>query len=224
MRLEHYISEKEQIGLGITFIDLDETLFNTFAKIHVINKDGETIKSLSNTEYNSYRAKEGETFDFSDFRSAKLFFDTSKPIDAMIKRATRIIRHTEGKGSKVIILTARADLDDRDLFLAKFRKEGFPIDKAYVERAGNKQGGSISIIKKNIIIGYLSGGLYRRVRVFDDYMSTCKAFLTIKNDISDTILSRVRERYELLNTPDDELISFEAWHVLEDGSIREVKS
>jgi hypothetical protein len=221
MRLNKYITEKEEIGLGITFIDLDETLFNTFAKIKVV-KDGKVIKELTNTEYNAYRAKEGEEFDFSDFRSAKLFYDTSKPIELMIKRATRIIHHAEPKGSRVIILTARQDLDDRDLFLSKFRKEGLPIDKSYVERAGNKHGHSIPVIKKNVILSYLSSGLYRRCRIFDDYLATCKEFLTLKKDIPVETLSRIRERYELFDVPDDELIQFEAWNVLEDGSIKEV--
>jgi hypothetical protein len=222
MRLNQYINEKEELGLGITFIDLDETLFNTFAKIKVV-KDGKVIKALTNIEYNAYRAKDGEEFDFSDFRSAQLFYDTSKPIDSMIKRATRIIHRTEPKGSRVIILTARADLDDRDLFLSKFRKEGIPIDKAYVERAGNKKGTfSIPSIKKNIIMSYLSSGLYRRCRIFDDYLATCKKFLTLKKDVPSETLMRVRERYELYDMPDGELINFEAWHVQEDGTIKEV--
>lgn len=222
MRLNQYINERKELGLGITFIDLDETLFNTFAKIKVV-KDGKVIKSLSNAEYNAYRAKDGEEFDFSDFRSAQLFYDTSQPIEAMIKRASRIIKRTEPKGSRVIILTARADLDDKDLFLSKFRKEGFPIDKAYVERAGNKKGTfSIPAIKKTIIMSYLSSGLYRRCRIFDDYLATCREFLTLKRDIPAETLMRIRERYELYDTSEEDLITFEAWHVLEDGSIKEV--
>jgi hypothetical protein len=223
MRLEHFVSDDNQKGLGITFIDIDETLFNTFAKIKVV-KDGEIIKSLSNTEFNAYRAKEGESFDYSDFRSSRLFYDTSKPIEKMVKRAVRIIKRTEVKGSRVIILTARADMDDRDLFLSKFRKTGIPIDSVYIERAGNKNSSSVSSAKKSIIINYLKSGLYRRVRIFDDYMSTCKKFLTIKNDLPKETLINIRDRYGIgMDVPDNELIHFEAWHVKEDGSIEEIK-
>jgi hypothetical protein len=69
---------------------------------------------------------------------------------------------------------------------------------------------------------YLSSGLYRRCRIFDDYLATCREFLTLKRDVPDETLMRVRERYELFDIPDDELIKFEAWHVLEDGSITKV--
>jgi hypothetical protein len=223
MRLGHYLLEKKQTGLGITFVDLDETLFNTFAKINVL-KGKKVVKSLSNAEYNNYTPEEGETFDFEEFRSSKIFYDTSIPIAPMIKRITRVIRHTEPKGSKVIILTARKDLDDRDLFLEKFRKEGFPIDKAYVERAGNKKGSApIPAIKKNIILDYISNGLYRRVRIFDDYLSTCKEFLTLQNDIPNNVLEKIRAKYDLTDTPNNELITFTSYHVQEDGSVKEIK-
>lgn len=223
MRLEHFVNEESQKGLGITFIDIDETLFNTFAKIKVI-KNGKIIKSLTNTEYNEYRIKKGESFDYSDFTSSRLFYDTSIPIEKMVKRAVRIIKRTEIKGSKVIILTARGDMDDRDLFLSKFRKTGIPIDSVYVERAGNKNIGSVSLAKKYIIMDYLKNGLYRRVRIFDDYITTCKDFLTIKNDVPKETLINIRDRYEIgIDVPDDDLIHFEAWNVKSDGSIEEVK-
>lgn len=222
MRLDQYLVEDEQSGLGITFIDIDETLFKTYAKIHVV-KDGKRIMSLSNSEFNAYKAKEGESFDYSEFRSSKFFYDTSKPIYTMIKRTARIIKRTEPKNSKVIILTARADMDDKEVFLDKFREAGLPIDKAYIERAGNRKGNSIPLIKKNIIMGYLSTGLYRRVRLFDDYLETCKEFLNLQNELPDVTLSRVRERYDLLDVPDNELIHFEAFNVQRDGSLKEVK-
>lgn len=53
MRLNHYLVEKKQEGLGITFVDLDETLFNTFAKIKVL-QGKKVIKTLTNAEYNKY--------------------------------------------------------------------------------------------------------------------------------------------------------------------------
>lgn len=222
MRLGKYLVEKKQNGLGITFVDLDETLFNTFAKINVI-KNKKVVKTLTNSEYNKYTPEEGETFDFEEFRNAKIFYDTSIPIEPMIKRITRVIKHAEPKGSKVVILTARADLDNKNVFLEKFRKEGFPIDKTYVERAGNKKGSSIPVVKKNIILDYLSSGLYRRVRIFDDYLTTCKEFLTLKSDIPQSILSKIEKVYNLEGMSNEELITFEAYHVQENGDVKEIK-
>lgn len=224
MRLNNYISEAENAGLGITFVDLDETLFYTHAHV-MVKKDGEVIHKLSNAEYNAYTLQPGEEWDYGEFRSAKLFHDTSVPIEQMMKRIIRIIKKGQKKGSKVIILTARSDLDNKKLFLDKFRKEGFPIDQAFVERAGNKMGSfgaSVSVIKKLIIMDYLTNGLYRRVRLFDDYLNTCREFLKIKNDIPSKILDSVREKYELYDLTDDELISFESYHVQTDGSVRRI--
>jgi len=225
MRLNQYLSEKENIGLGITFIDLDETLFNTFAKINVI-KDGKVIRALSNSEFNAYKIKDGESFDFEEFRSSKLFYETSKPIEKMVKRAARIIKHTEVKGSKVIILTARRDLDNKELFLEKFRQEGIPIDQAYVERAGNKQTGNVTVwqAKKEIILSYLNTGLYRRTRVFDDFLTVCKEFLSLGNSLPKEIITKIRKTYDLDETvPDEDVIQFESWHVQDGGTIRSVK-
>lgn len=95
MRLKNFLNEKiQKIGLGITFVDIDETLFNTFAKINVV-KDSKIIKQLSNSEYNEYKKKEGESFDFSEFRDSKLFYDTSKPIKKMIDKISIIVDRAE---------------------------------------------------------------------------------------------------------------------------------
>jgi hypothetical protein len=223
MRLGSYLNEDKKNGIGITFVDLDETLFNTFAKINVLDKNGNVIKSLTNSEFNAYNKKDGETFDFDEFRDSKLFYDTSVPIEPMIKRITRIIRHTESKGSRVIILTARRDLDNKHLFLSKFRKEGFPIDKVYVERAGNiSGGGGIPVIKKKIILGYLNSGLYRRVRIFDDHLPNCKAFIELKDELPVDTLNKIIERYDLEDEPMEDIIRFESYHVLENGSVKEI--
>lgn len=224
MRLTNFINESNEYGLGITFVDLDETLFKTFARIRVMTKDGNVIQSLTNAEFNQYELKDGEYFDFGEFRSSKIFHDTSIPIEPMLKRITGLLKRAEKKGSKVVILTARADLDNKDLFLERFRKEGFPIDKVYVERAGNRHGPSIPLIKKKIVTDYLSTGKYRRVRIFDDYMENCKEFLNIDKDIPQQILNKVREVNDIGDdVPDEQLITFTAYLVDDNGNVKEIK-
>jgi hypothetical protein len=220
MRLKDYINEENK-GLGLTFFDLDETLLNTFAQIKII-KDGDVVRKLTNSEYNSYKLKSGESFDFSEFKDAKLFYDTSKPIYNMIKTMSDIVKKTENRNSKVIILTARDNLDDKELFLSKLRKEGIPVDKSYVERAGTRAGFDIKLIKKTIISEYLSSGLYRRVRIFDDFLETCKEFLKLKDDISDEILNKICEVYGIDRDSDD-IIKFSAYYVQPDGTFKEVR-
>ena len=48
------------------FFDIDETVFNTFAKIIVRDKDtGDEIAQLTNQQFNSYKLKDNEEFDFN---------------------------------------------------------------------------------------------------------------------------------------------------------------
>ena len=54
MRLKQHLNElASDFGKGITFIDIDETIFHTFAKIKVF-KDGKLKRELDNQEFNTY--------------------------------------------------------------------------------------------------------------------------------------------------------------------------
>lgn len=195
-----FITEQTR-GKGLTIFDIDETLFQTKALVKVI-KDGKVVRSLDNQEYNTYKLKPGESYDYGEFKSAEVFQNTSIPIMKMIQKAKAIIKNATAAGSKVIIVTARADFDDKKKFLDTFRRYGIDIDKVYVERAGNLNLGSSAKNKRFIFHKYLRGGKYERVRFFDDAMSNI------------TMFKAMQKRY-----PD---VSFEAYHVKHDGSIRKV--
>lgn len=221
MKFKKYLIEGKE-GLGITFVDIDETLFNTFAMVRVL-KNGEVIRTLTTNEYYKDTLKDDESYDVSDYTNAKLFYDTSTPIPAMIKRITTIIQHAERKGSKVVLLTARKEPDDIKLFRKKFADEGIPMNNVDLENVGST--GPVKFIpaaKKKIVLKYLSSGLYRRARLFDDLLATCQVFVKIKDDVPDTTFFKVREQYGLEGVPDDELITFEAYNVQEDGSVRKI--
>ena len=72
--------------IGLTIFDIDETLFHTKAKVQVIKED-KILRILDNQQYNSYRLKKGESFNYGQFKSAKIFKETSTPIAKVIKRA-----------------------------------------------------------------------------------------------------------------------------------------
>ena len=92
-RFINYLTEQGK-GKGIHFIDVDQTLFSTFAKIHVVDKEtGEIKKKLSNQEFNSYQLKQGEEFDFKEFEDANLFRKTSQPIKPVIEKVKKIINY-----------------------------------------------------------------------------------------------------------------------------------
>jgi len=153
---------------SLTIFDIDDTLFTTDTKIHIV-KGGKRIKSLTPAEFNVYKVKSGESLDFSDFRSAEVFQKTAKPIATVFKTAKSIIsRFSAFANKKIVIVTARGDLDDKNVFLDTFKKYGFDISKVYVHRAGNVGGPDSAQNKKVVIRDLIKDGKYEMVRLFDD--------------------------------------------------------
>ena len=173
------MDSKNKIDLSI--FDIDETLFHTKAKVQVL-KDGKINKILDNQQFNSYKLKKGESFDYGQFKSAKIFKETSTPITKIIKKAKRIIHFAIRSGSKVIIVTARQDMDDKKLFKEVFEAQGIDIGKVYVERAGNIGKKTASANKVVIFKKYLDTGRYARVRLFDDDKNNLKAFMSLQKN------------------------------------------
>jgi hypothetical protein len=202
LNLKEYLIEEAKGGL--TIFDIDDTLFHTTAKVSVIRK-GKVVKELSNQEYNHYQLKDGEEFDFGQFRDAKKFKEESKPIDRMFAKAKAILNNVLNKpDSRVIIVTARDDFDDKDTFLSTFKDHGLDITNVRIERAGKIKDVAGSAAQKMIIIrNYLKAGNFARVRLFDDSMPNLKQFLKLKGEFPD--------------------VKFEAFFANKDGSIRTIK-
>ncbi|WP_316846513.1 Dyp-type peroxidase [Pedobacter psychrodurus] len=201
-------------GYGITFVDIDETIFNTFATIKVI-KNNVLVRTLDNQQFNTDTLSAGETYDFGSFKDAKAFLATSKPIVAVIRELKRILNiiTSRSEGSKIIFLTARSDFDNKDRFLNTFRKYGIDINSSrmYVERTGNIQEGTVAEKKKKIVTRYLSEGSFRRVRLLDDNLENLNAFLSIKESLSIELLELIRKKHGL--DPDIDPIEFNAYLV-----------
>tara|TARA_B000000557_G_scaffold253934_1_gene243518 strand:- start:136 stop:741 length:606 start_codon:yes stop_codon:yes gene_type:complete len=193
---------EEQAGKGLTMFDVDETMFITKAKVKVM-KNGKVVKKLDNQQFNTYKKKAGEEFDFGEFKDAKVFNRTSTPIARMINKVKAILKNATRAGSKVIIVTARPNFDNKKLFLDTFRQQGIDIDKIYVERAGNLGGGPAADNKKVIFKKYLDKKIYKRIRLFDDAKSNLKAFLSLQKDYPE--------------------VSFEAYHAKSNGSVNRVR-
>jgi hypothetical protein len=172
----------------LTVFDIDETLFHTTAQIRVI-KDGSVVKTLSNQEFNTYSLNPGESFDFKEFSDADKFYKESKPIAAMLHKAKAILSSIKlNPDNRVIIVTARADFDNKERFLDTFRKHGFDIDRVRVERAGNIRDIQNSAVKKYVIIrNYLLTKQYTRVRLFDDCMENLNVFLRLRREFPGVI-------------------------------------
>ncbi len=158
---------------GLHMFDVDDTLFHTTAKIHVKDKSGKTVKTLSNSEFNTHTLDKGHHYDFHEFRDADKFHRESKPISKMIGKIRKIHDNVKQKpDSKVILNTARADFDDKHKFLDKFRKHGIDIDNIHVERAGNIPGDEHPAEKKaQIVRNHLARKDYKHVTLYDDSIS-----------------------------------------------------
>ena len=172
---------KEITPSKLVIFDIDDTLVHTQTKVHVV-KDGEIINSLNSHDFTHYRLQPGEEFDFSGFRNAREFFEKSKPIIPMMNQLKRDI----ATGNKVVMVTARADFDDKELFLDTFRKYGVDIDKVHVYRAGNSKQGTTEERKKLIIKNLLDRGDYSKAIMYDDAKPNLHSFMELKKEYPKT--------------------------------------
>ncbi len=165
----------------LIIIDIDDTLLHTTAKIKVIDSSGNTVRELTNQEFNNYQLQPGEKFDFGEFRNAEKFRQESTPITPMIKKLKVMLQHAGN--AKVIMLTARADFDDKETFLKTFQDLGIDMSRVHVHRAGNLPGDEPPAYKKAIWVRkYLNTRQYGHVRLYDDSMSNLKVFKELKKE------------------------------------------
>ena len=161
--------------------DADETLVShrpRHLRIHVRDHAGKLLRSLTNQQFNKYKLKPGEKFDFKHFTSAKKFEASAKPIPHMINRLKRL----HASGHKVEILTARSDLDDKNRFARTLNKFGINIDKVHVRRAGNVEGSSTGDRKRRVLSDLIKKHGYREVHLYDDDEGNHQHFAKLKQD------------------------------------------
>ena len=162
----------------LVVFDIDDTLVNTNTLVNVV-RDGEVVKQLNSHDFTHYHLQPGEEFDFGRFRDAREFYTNARPIAPMISRLKQDI----ATGNKVIMLTARADFNDRDVFLDTFRQYGIDMDRVHVYRAGNLQTRAATEEKKKIILRHLLGKQhYDKVIMYDDSVPNLTAFLSLSQD------------------------------------------
>lgn len=183
---QYFYEKNPSGGEGITFIDVDETLFHTKAHVKVI-KGNNVLKKLNNQEFNTYVLEPGERFDFSEFKDAEFFRKTSIPIEPVLKRVNRILNNIErgGRKSKVVILTARSRFDDMQEFKQTFRDYGVRIDDLEIITVGDVPGQAAEK-KKEVVYNFLSNHPYKRVRMFDDSLANLKAFKSLEKQFPET--------------------------------------
>jgi len=177
---------KEQGEASITFVDIDDTLFNTFAKVIVKDKKtGKVLRKLSSGEFKDYKFKDDEEMDVSEFQDSKLFRNTSKAIPTMVKRINRLIKSIDrfGKGDRVVLLTARGKPNDLRVFRQTFRDWGINIDN--IDNAHFVGGDTASNVvegKAKVMRSYLDTGRFNKTMMFEDAEKNLKKFMSLKKE------------------------------------------
>lgn len=195
--MDHEMRAKEFSPNKLVIFDIDDTLVHTQTKVQVV-KDGQVVNSLNSHDFTHYKLQPGESFDFENFRNAQEFFNNSKPIIPMMNRLKKDI----ATGNKVVMVTARADFDDRELFLDTFRKYGVNMNRVHVYRAGNMSDKIQTEEKKKIIIRKLMDqGQYTKAIMYDDAVPNLESFVELKDEYPQT--------------------KFYAWHVSLEGEASE---
>ena len=198
-----FLEEEKKSVLHV--FDIDDTLFHTTAEVKVKNAKGRTVRRLTNSEFNTYKLKPGQKFDYSEFKNAEKFKRESKPISPMIKRMNTIQnKANKGANHKVIINTARADFDDKHKFLSTFKDHGVDIDKIHVHRVGNIPGDELPADKKvKVVKQYIDKHDHKKVIMYDDSKSNLRALINMKKEYPD--------------------VKFIAFHVKPDGTMTKFK-
>jgi hypothetical protein len=164
-------------------------------------EQGWVIKSLSNSDFNDFNLEGTQSYDFSEFRDSRLFYNDSIPIPRVIEHI-KILNKYKNLEDRIIILTAREDMDDKYLYLEKFRESGISIDSMHIYRSGNLRCvGSVAFKKCLMIKKQLEQSAFDVVQFYDDSLNNLRAFLDLK--------------YEYPN------IAFEAFLVQENGSVQQ---
>lgn len=144
----------------ILLFDIDDTLIHTTAKIGVL-KNGKLIKKLHNSEFNEYKLKSGESFDFSEFDDSELLNREE------FTKYWRTLKREYMKGTHIGILTARGNCD---MIFNFFKNKGIEIKRSLVFAVGDPRlelNGSIAQKKAKVISKLVSLG-YNTLVFFDD--------------------------------------------------------
>lgn len=163
----------------IILFDLDDTIIHTTAKISVF-KNGECVKKLTNTEFNDYVLKSGETFGFEEFDDFDILSSSKfTPYWETLKREYK-------KGTHVGILTARSNCTMIRRF---FMNNGIRIKSELVMAVNDPSLGLNGTIqeRKSEAISILANAGYKLFIFFDDNEPNLKSAKKLEKEYNITV-------------------------------------
>jgi FMN phosphatase YigB (HAD superfamily) len=185
--LNEHLKNKIQFGFTVNhtksdkimLFDLDDTIIHTTAEIMVI-KNGVCIKKLSNTEFNNYTLKQGESFDFGEFEDPNILASSKfTPYWNTLKREYN-------RGTHIGILTARSNCDMIKKF---FLNNGIRIKDELIIAINDEQLGLNGTIheRKAEAISILANAGYKLFIFFDDNEPNLIAAKKLENKYDITV-------------------------------------
>lgn len=163
----------------IILFDLDDTLIHTTAEI-LLMKNGKCIRKMSNTEFNDYIPKSGESFDFMEFDDPKILAGSK------FTKYWDTLKREYIKGTHIGILTARSDCDMIKNFLLD---NGIRIKDELVMAINDPALGLSGSIqnRKAEAIGILANAGYETFVFFDDNEGNLKAAKRLESKFNITV-------------------------------------
>lgn len=165
----------------IILFDVDDTLIHTTAKICVLKRN-KIVKKLTNSEFNEYTLKHGETFDFSEFDDPVILNNE------LLTKYWKTLINEYKKGTHIGIITARGDCD---MIFNFFKKKGIEIKKELIFAVGDPKlqlTGTVAQ-KKSTIISKLIWLGYRTLIFFDDNETNLKFAKRLENKYNVKIIT-----------------------------------
>jgi hypothetical protein len=179
--LEEYIEEKARgtrPKKTVHAYDVDETIFShgkkgkPNVKVHVNDASGKRVKSLSNQEFNTHKLDKEHSYDFSEFKSASKFKETSRPN----KKVVKDIKRKQARGQNVHIITARSKFDNPSEFQGHLKKHGVDVPMNKIHYTGGMKGGDIGKKKVDVAKGIAKQSGAKKTHMYDDAAKVHKAF------------------------------------------------
>lgn len=158
----------------IILFDLDDTIIHTTAEI-MIMKDEKVIRRISNSEFNNYALKPGESFNFGEFDDPTILSNEK------FTKYWNTLKREYNKGTHVGILTARSNASMiRRFFISK----GIRIKDELIIAINDPRLGLTGTIqeRKAEAIKILVNGGYDLFIFFDDNEPNLKAAKALEND------------------------------------------
>ena len=185
--LKEHLRDKIQSGFTVNktvsnkiiLFDLDDTIIHTTAKISVF-KNGKCIKKLTNSEFNDYILKSGESFDFEEFNDYDILSKSA------FTQYWNTLKREYSKGTHIGILTARQDCEMIKKF---FSNNGIKIKDELIIAINDKSLGLSGTIqdKKSEAIKILATAGYKLFIFFDDNENNLKSAKKLEKEYNITV-------------------------------------